>query len=120
MVDGPDPATTAYLETCSDARLRVVFLDERRAAPMPATPAFARPAGEWVAFLDDDDEWLPEKIDQQMRTAHAMPDWFPVVSCRLIAQSPTTSRVLPTRPTSNRSRLPIFCFAAPACAIQEA
>lgn len=30
--------------------------------------------GEWVAFLDDDDLWYPEKIKQQLATLSAAPD----------------------------------------------
>ncbi len=30
--------------------------------------------GEWIAFLDSDDEWKPEKIDKQMKTILDNPD----------------------------------------------
>jgi glycosyltransferase involved in cell wall biosynthesis len=53
--------------------------------------------GEWIAFLDDDDEWLPQKIERQMAEVQRMDAWFPVVTSRLIAQSPTASRILPPR-----------------------
>ena len=119
VVDGPDPATAAYLETCNDPRLRVVFLDEQRGGSDARNAGVRAACGEWIAFLDDDDEWLPEKLAHQMRAAHAMPDWFPVVSCRLIAQSPTTSRVLPVTTYENRNPSPIFSFAAPACVTPE-
>ncbi|HEY1501400.1 MAG TPA: glycosyltransferase family 2 protein [Acidobacteriaceae bacterium] len=98
VVDGPDPATAACLDTITDARLRVVFLTEHRGGCDARNAGVRAARGEWIAFLDDDDEWLPEKIERQMRAAHQMPDWFPVVSCRLIAQSPTTSRILPLEP----------------------
>jgi glycosyltransferase involved in cell wall biosynthesis len=97
VVDGPDAATVEYLGTVHDPRLRVIFLSERCGGSDARNAGVHAACGEWIAFLDDDDEWLPEKIERQMRAAHAMPDWFPVVSCRLIAQSPTTSRVLPPR-----------------------
>jgi glycosyltransferase involved in cell wall biosynthesis len=30
--------------------------------------------GEWIAFLDDDDEWFPTKIEKQMNALSAQPD----------------------------------------------
>jgi len=110
VVDGPDSLTAEYLETLTDPRLRVVFL-ERQLGGSDARNAGVRAArGEWIALLDDDDEWLPEKIERQMRAAHAMADWFPVISCRLIAQSTETSRVLPFHAYDPSQPLSEFLF----------
>lgn len=60
--DGSSPPVAAWLE-CPDSRVRVVR-NER-----PAGPGAARNQGaaavdtEWVAFLDDDDRWLPHKLE---------------------------------------------------------
>ncbi len=110
VVDGPDTATADYLDTVVDPRLRVVFLAERCGGSDARNAGVRAAFGEWIAFLDDDDEWLPEKIERQMRTAHAMPDWFPVVSCRLIAQSPASSRILPPRPYRQPQPVADFLF----------
>ena len=110
VVDGPDPATAALLQTIADPRLRVVFLEEWRGGSDARNAGVRAACGEWIAFLDDDDEWLPDKISRQMRTAHSMPDWFPVVSCRMIAQSPTSSRVLPLRPYLRPEPIADFLF----------
>ena len=110
VVDGPDPDTATWLESAMDPRVRVVFLPERSGGSDARNAGVRAARGDWIAFLDDDDEWLPEKIDRQMRAAHAMPEWFPVVSCRLIAQSPATSRVLPLRPYQQPQPVADFLF----------
>lgn len=97
VVDGCDSATESLLDGFADPRLRVLLL------PEPAGGAAARNAGvhaargEWVAFLDDDDEWMPRKIERQMAAVRATSAWFPVISCRVVAQSPAAGRVLPLR-----------------------
>ena len=53
--------------------------------------------GRWIAFLDDDDEWLPSKLDLQLRTAQQSTFQYPIVSCRFIKRSKTTNVMLPRR-----------------------
>jgi glycosyltransferase involved in cell wall biosynthesis len=48
-------------------RVRYLRLEPNRGTPGPARNAGLKHAGgEWVAFLDDDDEWLPEKLAKQL------------------------------------------------------
>jgi len=97
VVDGPDEPTVASLHRFSDPRLRVVLLPSPRGGSAARNAGVRAARGEWIAFLDDDDEWLPKKIERQMRAARGSFVWFPIVSCRLIAQSQAISRVLPPR-----------------------
>jgi glycosyltransferase involved in cell wall biosynthesis len=97
VIDGPDPDTEARLATISDSRLRVVILPEISGGCTARNAGVHAACGEWIAFLDDDDEWLPEKIERQIAAIAESEAWFPVVTCRLIAHSPTTSRMLPPR-----------------------
>ncbi len=71
VIDGNDPATLAAVDTMTDLRLRRVVRQ------VPGGPGVARNtgalagSGEWVAFLDDDDEWLPEKLERQLAMVQA-------------------------------------------------
>jgi glycosyltransferase involved in cell wall biosynthesis len=97
VIDGPDPETERRLASIADGRLRVVILPEISGGSIARNAGVRAARGEWIAFLDDDDEWLPQKIELQMDAAARLSAWFPVITCRLIAQSPTASRVLPAR-----------------------
>lgn len=97
VVDGGDQETVRALATCSDPRLRVV-LPGRRLGNADARNAGVLEAGaDWVAFLDDDDVWLPRKLERQWETARQSQARFPIVSCRLIARSERGDFVWPRR-----------------------
>lgn len=64
-----------------------------------------RSKGEWIAFLDDDDAWLPEKISKQIEFARRLSfDSLSVISAKIIAKSPMSSDIWPRRfPDDNES-----------------
>lgn len=71
VIDGDDPATVAGLKAIDDPRLRwIVHPIQSGAGPARDTGAEAA-TGDWIAFLDDDDEWLPTKIERQLAAAPA-------------------------------------------------
>jgi glycosyltransferase involved in cell wall biosynthesis len=50
-----------------DPRVRYTRIEPNRGTPAPARNAgVAKAQGDWVAFLDDDDEWLPGKLKAQL------------------------------------------------------
>jgi glycosyltransferase involved in cell wall biosynthesis len=71
VIDGQDPATVEYLEGVGDPRLRHIAHAARRGAGQTRDTGADAAAGAWVAFLDDDDEWLPEKLERQLAVAPA-------------------------------------------------
>jgi len=61
-VDG----TGAWLQTLSDPRLRCLRFDTAGGAPRARNLGIGAARGRYVAFLDDDDEWLPRKLELQL------------------------------------------------------
>ena len=97
VVDGRDPETERYLNEIADLRVRV------HALPAPVGGSDARNAGvlnargTWIAFLDDDDEWFPNKIERQLRLLDEYGDRLSVIACKVIGRYPTHDYVWPRR-----------------------
>ncbi len=72
VVDGPDPATVDGLAKIEDPRLRVVALDESVGGAEARNIGARHAAGGWLALLDDDDHWLPGKLQAQMAAVAPM------------------------------------------------
>jgi glycosyltransferase involved in cell wall biosynthesis len=72
--DGSTDGTNAYVQGLESDRIRYVF-QENRGHPGAARNVGLRMArGEYVAFLDSDDVWLPEKIERQLAVLEADPE----------------------------------------------
>jgi glycosyltransferase involved in cell wall biosynthesis len=61
--DGSSDETPKVLEQCGDGRLVRVRLDPNRGVAAARNAGLRQARGELVAFLDDDDEYLPEYLD---------------------------------------------------------
>ena len=97
VVDGPDLATNEALSTVVDGRLRIVALDHSIGGSDARNKGVQHATGHWIAFLDDDDEWLAPKIAKQMETALDSTSPFPVVSCYFIGRTPLGDFIWPRR-----------------------
>jgi glycosyltransferase involved in cell wall biosynthesis len=97
VIDGPDADTSQILEQQSDPRLRIVQLESNVGGADARNAGVAAARGEWIAFLDDDDEWKPEKIERQVQKLHTANCREPIVSCRFIAHTKSGRYVWPTR-----------------------
>lgn len=54
------------LEAQNDARIHYIRMEKNSGACAARNKGIRESKGEYVAFLDDDDEWLPEKLEKQM------------------------------------------------------
>jgi glycosyltransferase involved in cell wall biosynthesis len=65
--------TTALMETLRRAEIRYLRHDRRLGSAAARNTGIHHSRGEYVAFLDDDDEWYPEKLGRQMSALLASP-----------------------------------------------
>ncbi|XVU30046.1 glycosyltransferase family 2 protein [Actinoplanes sp. CA-054009] len=97
VIDGPDPSTSSALSLVEDDRLRVVELPESGKAPNARNQGVNNARGHWVALLDDDDEWLPAKLETQLALAATSKLASPIVATRMISRTPRADSVMPRR-----------------------
>jgi hypothetical protein len=67
--DASTDDTRALLATIADPRLRIVHAPRNGGAARARNLGVAAARGEWLAFQDSDDEWLPGKLASQLAAA---------------------------------------------------
>jgi glycosyltransferase involved in cell wall biosynthesis len=97
IIDGLDTETSAALAAIADPRLRTVSLSSPVGAAEARNIGVREACAQYIAFLDDDDEWLPHKLDAQLVIARRSSLRFPVIACRVIARRPQGDEIWPSR-----------------------
>ncbi len=67
--------TSEKITSLNDQRIRIIRLDKN--SGLPATPrntGIQAAKGQFIAFLDHDDTWLPEKLEVQMKCLREDPE----------------------------------------------
>jgi glycosyltransferase involved in cell wall biosynthesis len=108
VVDGPDAATVAALGSVADPRLRVLVNAQSLTAAGARNAGVAQARGRWIAFLDDDDEWLPTKLERQLQAAGASAPALVTSLSRVV--TPRATYVWPTRIFDNARPLGEYLF----------
>ena len=97
VVDGPDPATVLALAKLNEPRVRILALDKSVGGSEARNIGVREARGEWVALLDDDDEWLPQKIELQIAALVRSRHKWPISVCRVIRRRSGGDSILPLR-----------------------
>lgn len=107
VIERDDHDTASALAGVDDPRLRIV-INPHKAGPAAARDFGIRQAhGTWIAFLDDDDEWLPEKLERQIAAA---PDGHCIVMTLTRVLTPSGELIHPTRPYEGHEPIDEWLF----------
>lgn len=98
VIDGDDPSTVERLRSFEDPRLRFIAHESKKGAGQARDTGADASTGEWVAFLDDDDEWLPKKLEKQLECVRTKPAVLMTLSY-VVSSLKTT--VQPAKPYEN-------------------
>jgi len=72
--DGSTDGTSAYLDGIADARVRHIVREHSGNAALTRNVGARTARGSYIAFLDSDDLWRPEKLALQMEDLDAHPE----------------------------------------------
>jgi Glycosyl transferase family 2 len=110
VADRTDEDTVRATRALNDARIRVVLNREAPTAAGARNTGADDAQGEWLAFLDDDDEWLPNKLERQLAHAAAARQPSILVSCLSRVVTPTGIFVRPKAPFDNSVPIDEYLF----------
>lgn len=65
--DASTDNTREVIKTIIDKRLKYICLNHNTKGTMPRNVGIEHCRGEYIAFLDSDDEWLPTKLEEQLK-----------------------------------------------------
>ncbi|MGI8830716.1 MAG: glycosyltransferase family 2 protein [Candidatus Limnocylindria bacterium] len=95
VVDGPDSSTEAILSAIDQPPLRVVVNPESVGGGEARNIGVRTAIGRWIAFLDDDDEWMPHKLARQLTDLRLATGESAVGMSQLITRSPAGDYIGP-------------------------
>ena len=110
VIDGPDPTTREALATINDPRLRVLELPHNQGSCGARNAGVAAAAAKWIAFLDDDDEWMLQKLELQLEAVKHSVYSLPIATCYLVVRSAQGECIWPRRVPSESEPLSEYLF----------
>jgi glycosyltransferase involved in cell wall biosynthesis len=98
--------------SATDPRIQLVCHDRNRGEPAARNTGIAAARGRFITFLDSDDEWLPEKLEHQVKAVLAAPDPDNVfcVTRTIVKLSSTHQIIRPLHPPASGRSFAEFLY----------
>lgn len=110
VMDGLCQRTRQELAAIKDQRLVIRTMDRSYGQAAAINRGVASSKGKWIALLDDDDEWLADKLQIQFDCAERSSDPHPVLATRFIARAKEGEYLWPRRlPNPNENLSEYLC-----------
>lgn len=113
--DGSSDGTTTWAEGLNEPRLRLIALERNRGAAAARNAGISSARGAYVAFLDSDDAWTPDKLSRQIAALDAAPEFG--VSCTGVhlhlLDHGVTRLLRPRQPSNWAEALALGCELSP-------
>ncbi|MCK4340081.1 MAG: glycosyltransferase [Candidatus Cloacimonetes bacterium] len=94
-------STCQKINEIGDDRIRLIKLDKNSGLPaVPRNVAMKNARGDYIAFLDHDDLWLPKKLEKQVEFLEKNKDVFLVYTKCIIQRDGKQLKVNPQKPRS--------------------
>ncbi len=107
-------ATRTIVEEFRDPRIRYLSREQNRGPAAARNVGIKSAFGAYLAFLDSDDEWLPQKLSEQIALLGGLsPDWGMSCSGFFLLVNGCERIRLPSRVTSWHRRLHWICDLSP-------
>jgi glycosyltransferase involved in cell wall biosynthesis len=97
--DGSEHSPVDVVNDLDDSRIQLLTHETNRGAAGARNTALKVTKGRYVAFLDDDDEWLPEKLELQVEVMNSSPPKVGLIYCWMDYFDSTGALVSETHPT---------------------
>lgn len=110
-IDGDEPETREALLENQDQRLKILELSQNKGASSARNQGVINARSNWIAFLDDDDEWYPEKLENQLLAANQVNRGYPIIACRLQVYASGGTYILPRRLPRDAEPVGDYLFA---------
>lgn len=81
--DGSTDHTGSVVRNFKDERIRYIRLEQNQGAGHARNIGIQEARYDYIAFLDSDDEWMPDKLNLQMTKLLSVEENFGMVYCRM-------------------------------------
>jgi glycosyltransferase involved in cell wall biosynthesis len=77
-----------------DSRVKYIWQENFGAPAGPKNTGIKNAKGKYIAFLDDDDEWLPEKLERQIKLFSNSSGNLGFVGCNILVVEEKTKKII--------------------------